>query len=148
MTGSVRQVAPYPTTLFDMVGGCTYRPGWSVYLEHRDRGQGSAGLTLVIKTKGYDSYHPERGQTYSVYHYFPVVPAAYNERSWKRWLFERFCEVERHEAAEFFRIDGQTVYPPNHGPGNDPYQLFEVCTPEEADTSFRGIRNHPAGDTA
>lgn len=145
MDASMTQVAPYPIVLADMVGACSYRPGWKVDLSHIGRGQGSSGLTLVITTEGYDSYHPDRGQYYSVNHYFPVPPAAYNERSWKRWLFERFCEVERHEAAEFFRVGGETVYPPNHGPGNDPYQLFEVCTPEEADTSFRGLRNHPVG---
>jgi hypothetical protein len=133
------QTAPFPTVLAALVSRCAYRPGWTVTLmRDHDRGQGSKGLTLDIVTRGYNSYHPERGQTYGVHHYFPVPPAAYDERSWRRWLFECFLLVERHEAMEFFQIDGERPYAPHHGPGNDPYIVFEHGSDEDVRTSFRG----------
>jgi hypothetical protein len=134
----VRQEAPEPTELFDLVSKCTYRPGWTVALEDLDRGQGSKGLTLAITTLGYDTYHPDRGETYRVVHYFPVLPAAFDRRSWQRWLLDRFLDVERHEACEFFTIDGEKPYAPHHGPGNDPYIIFDHGTDEDVRTSFRG----------
>jgi hypothetical protein len=135
---TMTQDAPYPEILASLVARCTYRPDWWVTLEPIDRGQGSKGLTLVITTRGYDSYNPERGPYYRVNHYMPVPPAAYNEQSWRRWLFEQFLLVERHECCEFFRIDGKRPYAPHHGPGNDPYVVFERGTDEEARTMSSG----------
>ena len=132
------QTAPAPTPLIEMVGRLAYRPGWKFVLADIDRGQGSAGLTLDIITCGYDSYHPDRGENYRVHHYMPVPPAAYDERSWRRWLFEQILRVERHEACEFFVIDARRPYAPHHGPGNDPYIVFELGSDEDARTSFRG----------
>ncbi len=63
----------------------------------------------------------------------PVPPAAYNERSWKRWLFEQILLVERHEAAEFFQVDGDRPFAPYHHDGNDPYIVFELSTEAESE---------------
>ncbi|HET7486822.1 MAG TPA: hypothetical protein VFJ85_02770 [Acidimicrobiales bacterium] len=171
----MRQVAPRPDALFELVGMVSYRPGWTFRLDDIDRGQGSEGLTLVITTCGYDSYHPDRGENYRVHttcgydsyhpdrgenyrvhHYMPVPPAAYDRRSWRRWLFEQLLLVERHEAMEFFRfewdevVEGREIYldqtirhverpyAPHHGPGNDPYIVFDLGTDEDRRTSFRG----------
>ncbi len=113
-----------------------------------DRGQSSEGLTLDITTLTTNSYHPTVCEfcqssvtVYRVHHYFPVPPAAYDERSWRRWLFDQIVLVERHEAAEFFKIDDERPYAPSHGPGNDPYLIREVGTDEDAQTSFRGQLN-------
>lgn len=133
-----RQVAPFPVALARLVEATTYRPGWSVKLADTDRDQGSVGLTLDIITLGYNSYHPEQGEHYRVHHYFPVPPAAYDERSWRRWLLDQFLLVERHECCEFFAIDGEKPYAPSHGPGNDPYLIREVGTDLDRRTSFRG----------
>lgn len=133
--------APFPHPLASLVRDCKYRPGWVIELEHLDRGQGSEGLTLTITTLTVDSYHPERPMR--VHHFFPVPPAAYDWRSWQRWLFEQFRLVELHEAMEFFQIDGERPFAPNHGPGRDPYTVLEVGSREDVDTSFRGYRNHP-----
>ena len=84
-----------------------------------------------------------------VNHYMPVPPAAYDGRSWRRWLFDQVLLVERHEAMEFFAltttsdVDGFTYdpvrpYAPSHGPGNDPYLVREVGTDLDRRTSFRG----------
>ena len=134
----MRQVAPDPEILFELVDNLSYRPGWTFSLEDVDRGQGSEGLTLDIVTLGYNSYHPDRGQTYRVHHYMPVAPAAFDRRSWQRWLFEQLLLVERHEAMEFFAIDGERPFAPHHGPGNDPYIVFEHGSDEDVRTSFRG----------
>lgn len=132
------QVAPYPALLDALVAKLSYRPGWEFDLTHRDRGQGSEGLTLRIITVGYDSYHPDRGQTYRVAHYMPVPPAAYDERSWRRWLLEQLLLVERHECMEFFKIGAKRPYAPHHGPGNDPYIVFDHGTDLDVRTQFTG----------
>ena len=137
----LRQEAPYPAELEDLVSRVSYRPGWTFQLGHIDRGQGSAGLTLDVTTCGYDSYHPERGEGYRVHHFFPVPPAAFNRRSWINWLFECLLTVEKHECCEFFRIDGEVVHPPAHSPGNDPYLVLTYGSAEDAETSFRGVRD-------
>lgn len=143
MANLTHQVFPFPDELADLVSKCEYRPEWEVSLEEVDRGQGSVGLTLVIVSQGYDSYHPDRGETYRVAHYMPVPPAAFDRRSWQRWLLDQFLLVERHEACEFFQIDGERPYAPHHGPGNDPYIIFDHGTDEDARTSFRGDVKDP-----
>lgn len=132
------QTAPDPVALRELVRGLAYRPGWYFGLRDVDRGQGSEGLTFVVTSLGYNSYHLDRGETYRVNHYFPVPPAAYDERSWRRWLLDRLLDVERHECCEFFRIGDERPYAPHHGPGNDPYIVFEHGTAEDVRTSFRG----------
>lgn len=134
----MRQEAPDPAALYELVDHLTYRPGWAFRLAAIDRGQGSEGLTLDITTCGYNSYHPERGETYRVHHYMPVPPAAFDARSWRRWVFEQIVLVETHEAMEFFQVEGERPYAPSHGPGNDPYIVREVGTDTDRRTSFRG----------
>lgn len=137
----MHQIAPYPTILKALVDSCTFRPGWKLWLDDHDRGQGSQGLTLFILTKGYNAYHPEHGENYSVYHYMLVPPAAYDYRSWRRWLLEQCLLVDQHEACEFFQIDGEHPYAPSHGPGNDPYMIREIGSSVDQQTSFRGELN-------
>lgn len=134
----MRQEAPEPEVLYELVSKLTYRPGWTFTLEDIDRGQGCQGLTLDIVTKGYDAYHPERGENYRVHHYMEVPPASYNRISWQRWLLDQILLVERHEACEFFTIDGEKPYAPHHGPGFDPYIIFDHGSDEDRRTSFRG----------
>jgi hypothetical protein len=152
----MRQEAPDPKPLRDLVKRHRGKPGERVYLtgDDYDRGQGSHGLTLIVNITGPDSYDPERH--ISVNHLFPVPPAAYDVRSWRRWLFDRLSDVDRHERCEWFqevrtsprgfiRSDGSHVdevverpYAPSHGPGNDPYLVREIGTDEDRRTSFRG----------
>jgi hypothetical protein len=137
---SMKQIADYPHNLKRIVDEIIYRPGWAFVLDDLDRGQGSEGLTFQVCSKGYDTYHPDRGETYRVWHYFPVPPAAYNDRSWKRWILERLIEIETHEVCEFLQIDGKRPFAPNHGPGHDPYFVRELNEIEDAETTFRGER--------
>jgi hypothetical protein len=141
MTDLLLQEAPYPDILASLIERLTYRRGWMFTLQDIDRGQGSKGLTFVALGVYPNSYDPD--EMIRVYHYFPVLPAAYDERSWRRWLFERILEIERHEACEFFQIDGVRPYAPHHGPGNDPYIIFEHGTDLDVRTSFRGEVQEP-----
>lgn len=132
----MRQQAPDPTILEALVAKLKYKPRWHFELRDTDRGQDSVGLTLAILIKEPDTYNPE--DLISVVHYMPVPPAAFNETSWRRWLLEQILLVERHEACEFFQIDGERPYAPNHAPGNDPYIIFDQGTREGAETTFKG----------
>ncbi len=134
------QSAPYPEILAGLVKRLRHRAGWRFALTDLDRGQGSAGLTLVITTLGTNSYHPDETD-YRVNHYMIVPAAAYDERSWRRWLFEQVLLVERHEAMEFFEIDGEKPYAPSHGFGQDPYIVRELGTQEDRRMSFRNKLN-------
>ena len=123
------QSAPYPTALKELVGAIKYREGWSFSLDSDyDRGQGCRGLTFNILVTCRDSY---ADRVTRVLHLMPVPPAAYNKRSWRRWIFEQILLVERHEAAEFFEIDGRKPFAPHHKDGNDPYTIFEPGTEEQ-----------------
>jgi hypothetical protein len=135
------QQAPWPGELADLVRNVKYRPGWLFSLQHVDRGQGSEGLTLIVTTLGYDTYHPEQGESYRVRHCFPVPPAAFDYGSWQRWLLDQVLLIEQHEACEFFQVGEGRPYAPNHGPGRDPYPVRELGTVADAETSFRGDRD-------
>lgn len=140
MDRMMRQTAPWSEVLGELVKTCSYRPGWRVELHAAyERDIGCIGTTLIITTKTINSYPPH--DPVRVHHIFPVPPATYDERSWRRWLFEQFLLVERHECAEFFEIDGAKPYAPSHGPGNDPYLIREVGTDIDVRTSFRGELN-------
>lgn len=142
MANNITQEAPGEglDILQDLLGRLTYREGWKFDLR-RDhyRGQGSRGTTLIITVTAPNSVHPE--DTIQVNHYMLVPPASYNERSWRWWLFQQIELVEQHERMEFFQLDGKAVYPPAHGPGNDPYLILDYGTDIDRRTSFRGDLN-------
>lgn len=141
----MRQYAPDPEPLIELVPTIRYKEGWTFELHdiERDEVDGVAvagGLTLVIYSLTQDAYHPERRR--GVIHYRIVPSATYNHRSWIRWVLDQIIEIETHEACEFFQIaDGVRPYAPTHGPGNDPYTIRELCTELDQRTSFRGTVN-------
>lgn len=132
------QSAPFPEALEELVSQLSYRPGWRFRLVEEDRGQGSMGLTLIITTLGYNSYHPERGESYAVNHHMIVPAASYNRQSWQNWILEQLLLVERHEACEFLKIGGRRPYAPHHGPGNDPYLVFTHGEERDRRTMYTG----------
>ena len=133
------QSAPYPHALASLVCRLSYKKGWSFRLAHIDRGQGSEGLTLVIRVDCQNSYAPE--EIFRVVHYMIVPAAAYDERAWMRWLLDQVLLVESHEACEFFKVDGKRPYSPNHGPGRNPYSILEKGTARDAATYSSGQVN-------
>lgn len=143
MSEQITQIAPPADALMDLVRRLGYKPGWRFELENVDRGQGSAGLTLEIFITAPDTNDLTR--EVHVVHFMIVPAASFNEQSWRRWLFEQILLVEQHEAAEFFRIDGQQPFAPNHGPGFDPYTIREFTTDIDRRTTYRGEVKPEAG---
>jgi hypothetical protein len=161
----LRQVAPYPQVLADLVNSLRYRRhlGWEVWLEddcQRDKpgrhaGE-SRGMTLVVQRCGPNTYRPT--MVMAVNHYFAVPPATYNRQSWTRWLFDCLGDVDTHERMEDFAFavdhniapDGSTdevlerPFAPNHGPGWSPYLITVERTETDRRTSFRGMLNPEA----
>lgn len=125
----MRQIAPWPTELEQLVESLAYKPGFAFELSDLDRDQGSEGLTLVIKATVDNSL---RDSKLTVHHLFIVPAASYNRSSWQRWLLDRILDVESHEACEFFRIDGERVFAPHHSDGEDPYTIWHIGDAETA----------------
>ena len=120
-----------PPGLRELVKRLRYKPGWVIYLgtdNEEDR-----WLTLHIVSDTEDSYDNSRRMR--VNHSFLVPMATYNETTWLAWLFDRFRDVESHEASEFFMVDGIRVFAPHHGNGEDPYRIWFVG--DYADTRVR-----------
>jgi hypothetical protein len=138
--GTERRLKGYPAVRFTF-DSSNHKPNWHAHLGYIDRGQGSEGLTVSVYITEPDAY--DHNKPRSVVHYFPVPPAAYDYRSWRRWLFNQLGLVDDHERMEHFTIAGEKPYAPDHKPGRDPYTVVERGTWEDADTSFRGERNHP-----
>lgn len=149
----MRQYAPYPTDLAEIVAACSYREheGWRVHLlddAGRDKDERGdvigGGMTLRIATCGFDSYHPDRGPGYRVHHDFIVPAATYSRADWTRWVFDQFCKVEIHEAMEHFLVDGARPFPPTHGAGRDPYIVREYVDETDRSTRYNAHIRNPA----
>ena len=91
---------------------------------------------LTISVYSEDSRKP--GCSIRINHCFMIPPASYNARSWRRWLFARVIDVQTHEAGEHFMIGAQRPFAPLHGPGNDPYFVYDPATEEEKATNQDG----------
>lgn len=114
------------------------KPGWSFRLKHEDN-----ALRLVVRVAGFDSSLPDNLVPKTIDHYFPVPTATYNERSWRRWMFEVCRRVENHELGEWFRIGSDRPFAPLHGPGEDPYTVHEYRPVTDALTTQDGSMREP-----
>lgn len=117
--------------LTKLIGRIQCKPGWSFYLVHEDH-EGGDVKRLVISVSGHDSYNPNNPLTIS--HFFPVPIATYNEKTWRRWIFEMCRRVENHELGEWFRVGDVRPFAPLHGPGEDPYTVHEFRPETDAQT--------------
>jgi hypothetical protein len=113
--------------LQELVSKVQCKPGWSFRLLDED-----GALRLVITVPGIDSYNPKNRLT--VAHYFPVPTTTFNEKSWRRWIFEMCRRVENHELGEWFQVHGVRPFAPLHGPGEDPYTVHEFRDEVDAQT--------------
>jgi len=104
--------------LRDLVVKVHCKPSWLFRLVEEEE-----ALRLVITVTGPDVTDPDND--ISIRHYFPVPQASYNEKTWRRWLFEQCRNVENHELGEWFNIDAERPFAPLHGPGEDPYTVHE-----------------------
>jgi hypothetical protein len=117
--------------------GC--KPGW--YFELMDEG---GAKRLVITITGVDNYDHDRRKT--VCHIHPVPITTYNEKSWRRWIFEQCIRTMNHEIGESLRFGRDEVRPfaPMHGPGEDPYTVHEWRSETDALTTQDGtLREGP-----
>lgn len=126
-----RQVGPSDSAevLAKLVKRISYKQGWSLELQEISRGQGCEGLTLCVSAEVVDTFS---GAPIGVYHLMPVPPAAYDEETWQQWVLDQILLVERHETLEFFKVDGERPYFPEHGPGRDPYAVGLIKSYEQA----------------
>jgi hypothetical protein len=117
--------------LADVIKEVRCKPGWHFYLVDEEDAK-----RLVIAVPGHDSYNPDKPLTVS--HFFPVPIATYNEKTWRRWIFEMCRRVENHELGEWFRVGDVRPFAPCHGPGEDPYTVHEFRPEVNAQTTQDG----------
>lgn len=101
-----------------LVSQTTCKPGWRFALITEED-----ALSLIITVSGVDAY--DENSSFTVNHHHRVPIATYNEKTWRRWLFEQCIKTETHELAEWFKINGMRPFPPTHGPGEDPYAFHD-----------------------
>jgi hypothetical protein len=97
------------------------KPGWSFRIVEEE-----GALRLVINMVCEDNYDPEKLKV--IDHYHPVPITTYNEKSWRRWIFEQCLRTMNHELGEALRFGPEESRPfaPMHGPGEDPYTVHEI----------------------
>ncbi len=122
-----------PEHLAELIDQIEYKPGWQFYLQNRPREDGSGGLTFHIVSNAVDSFDFKTPMM--VNHLFLVPLATYNRNNWAAWIFDRIRDVETHEAAEFFRLNGVREFAPHHSDGEDPYRVWHVSDWETANKS-------------
>lgn len=98
--------------------GIEYKPGWTVGTG------GPGGRSLCVMALTDDSTNPQARR--HTQHMFQVPEGLEpSGRDWVRWVFARILDAERHEAAEFFRVDGAAPFYPNHQDEGSPYAHVE-----------------------
>jgi hypothetical protein len=111
-------------------------PNWEFKLVADEHG----ALSLVVMVDGHNNYDPE--EPFNVGHWHPVPIATYNEKTWRRWVYEQCRRVMNHEIGESLRFgtDAEPIRPfaPMHGPGEDPYTVHEVRSEIDALTTQSG----------
>jgi hypothetical protein len=126
--------------LEDLVSRAKCKPGWTfrVHLEDGAR-------RLVITVPGLDSSKPSKPRSLTVAHFFPVPATEFNEKSWRRWIFEQCRRLENHELGEWFRVGVERPFAPIHGPGEDPYTVHEFRSQVDQLTTQDGSIREPYG---
>jgi hypothetical protein len=118
------------------------KPGWSFRLADED-----GAKRLVITIRGHNNYKDD--EPYTVAHFHPCPVCTYNEKSWRRWIFEQCIRTMNHEIGESLRFggdgnDGLRPFAPMHGPGEDPYTVHEWRSETDALTTQDGtLRKAP-----
>jgi hypothetical protein len=101
------------------------KPGWSFWLADED-----GAKRLVIQIAGVHNY--DHSLPFIVNHYHPVPITTYNEKSWRRWIFEQCIRTMNHEIGESLRFGDVRPFEPLHGPGEDPYTVHEFRPDSDA----------------
>ena len=115
------------------------KPGWTFFLHGPDDAK-----VLVIQIDGVNNY--DHSKRFVVNHCHPVPVATYNEKTWRRWIFEQCRRTMNHELGESLRFGEAELRPfaPMHGPGEDPYTVHEIRPESDALTTQDGsLREGP-----
>lgn len=115
------------------------KPGWHFFLLDED-----GAKRLIIQIAGVNNY--DHSKPFTVNHAHPVPTTTYNEKSWRRWIFEQCIRTMNHELGESLRFGVDEVRPfaPMHGPGEDPYTVHEWRSESDALTTQDGsLRSGP-----
>jgi len=114
------------------------KPGWSFWL---DDGEDDSRV-LIIQLRETNNY--DHSKPFTVNHIHPVPCTTFNERSWRRWIFEKCLATMNHEIGETLNFNGIRPFVPMHGPGEDPYTVHEWRSEEDALTTQDGsLREGP-----
>ncbi len=114
-----------------IISETAFWPDWSFRLADED---GAKRLVITIDTvSNYDQTKPFR-----VSHWHPVPIATYNEKTWRRWIFDQVMRTLNHEVGESLRFAGSRPFAPCHGPGEDPYIVHDSRSDEELRTMQDG----------
>lgn len=93
------------------------------------RNDGDNYAVLYIFTHKPNTYRP--GEIRHTRHEFVVPVATYHQVAWTRWVFDRIAAIELHETCESFQVNGERIYAPHHGNGEDPYAFWPGGTVEQ-----------------
>lgn len=115
-----------------LVETAEYKPGWKFALIEED----GALRLRITDTRCVNAYDP--GEPFPLAHYHPVPTATYNEKTWKRWIYEQCRRVENHEIGEWLRWGDERPFAPLHAPGEDPYTVHEIRPESDARTTQDG----------
>lgn len=118
------------------------KPSWTFKLVDEE-----GALRLVITVQSRDAF--EFDQLRSTAHYHPVPTTTFNEKSWRRWIFDQCMRTEAHEIGEWLRfVSGDEElrpFLPTHGPGEDPYAIREYRHEDDAFTTQDGSMRSGVG---
>ncbi len=96
---------------------------------HRDDAANYAVLYVYVHAP--NTYTDPPREDRFTRHEFIVPVATYDQANWTRWVFERVKTIEIHETCEWFKVDGERIYAPHHGNGEDPYMEWHLGTLEQ-----------------
>jgi hypothetical protein len=103
-----------------LVSQLKYKDGWRFYLNQIS----PSGAYLLIDVATQNSLRP--GLTINICHHLAIPDIAFaelDEGRWERWLLDQIIKVETHEACEFFEINGERPYFPDHSALGNPYRI-------------------------
>lgn len=93
-----------------------YKPGWAF------KAGGPDGQYLCVMVASLDSSNPSN---YRNTQHMREVPGGLGPMALARWVFAFVLDIERHEAGEFFAVEGHKPFFPNHQDEGDPYAYVE-----------------------
>lgn len=102
--------------LTELVTRIGYKPGWTF------KAGGPGGRSLCVFARTVDSSNPT---TERVTQHMREPPEGFDGRDLIRWVFTFLLDIERHEAGEFFAVEGHRPFMPHHQDDGDPYLHVE-----------------------